>query len=176
MEQYIRTNKFEDINLDIVDMDIDLGTEQYIRINEDGERVVDYKLLDIATYASLLIDVEDLAEDIDLDLDDADFSDVAADAISAMFDVEIEPDTKAILIEVLEEELMAKFENRNMKVEKLARLISELEAALPSHPELEDAVGELKDVLFDAESEPEILEGGESAVDEAEALLASIKG
>lgn len=170
MEQYIRTNKLEDINLDIDHLDIDLGTEQYIRTNEDGERIVDYKLLDIATYANLLIDVEDLAEDIDLGLDDADFTDAerceacnnaAADAISAMFDAEIEPDTKSMLIEVLEEELLAKYN---------------LEAALPSHPELENAAEELKDILFDAESEPEILEGGESAVDEAEALLASIKG
>jgi hypothetical protein len=118
MEQYIRTNKFEDINLDIDHLDIDLSTVQYIRINEDGERVVDYKLLDIATYANLLIDVEDLAEDIDLDLDDANFSDAerceacnkaAVDAISAMFDAEIEPETEAILIEVLEEELLAKY-------------------------------------------------------------------
>ncbi len=71
---------------------------------------------------------------------------------------------------------LGEIEKRNMRVKKLARLISELEAALPSHPELEDAVEELKDVLFDAENEPEILEGGESAVDEAEALLESIKG
>jgi len=118
MEQYIRTNKFEDINLDIDHMDIDLGTEQYIRINDDGERVVDYKLLDIATYANLLIDVEDLAEDIQLDLDDADFSDAerceacnkaAVDAISSMMDAKIEPDTKSMLIEVLEEALLAKY-------------------------------------------------------------------
>jgi predicted protein tyrosine phosphatase len=118
MEQYIRTNEFEGL-AEVTDLGMeDLDMEQYIRINEFGERVVDYKLLDIASYASLLIDVENLAEDIHLDLDDTDFSDAercdacnnaAADAITAMVDVEIEPDTKAMLIECLEAALLAKY-------------------------------------------------------------------
>lgn len=99
--------------------------KQYIRTNEDGERVVDYSLLDIAGRANLLRDVELWAQNIDLDLDDAEFSEAekneacnnaAADTITAMMiydddgaEVEIESDTKAMLVERLESALLAKY-------------------------------------------------------------------
>lgn len=99
--------------------------QQYIRTNEFGDRVVDYQLLDIASRDSLVRDVERLAEHIDLDLDDADFSqteqceackNAAADAIAALMiydydgsDVDIERHTKSMLIELVEAALLAKY-------------------------------------------------------------------
>ena len=77
--------------------------EQYIRTNDDGERVVSYELLDVAARANMLHDVDLWADNIELDLDDPDFSD--ADGAT----VEIEHDTRQMLIDRLETALLKKY-------------------------------------------------------------------
>lgn len=99
--------------------------EQYIRTNEDGEREVNYDLLDMAARANMLEMADRWAESIELDLDDPDFSeaekasacnDAAATEVFAaeVFDadgneIEIEPDTEQMLIDRIENRLRERY-------------------------------------------------------------------
>lgn len=84
--------------------------DKYIRTNDNEERVLDYDLLDIANRTNFLNDVQRLADDIELDLSDPDFSeaeknqalnDAASLAVGSIYldNAEIEGETHGWIIE-----------------------------------------------------------------------------
>ena len=100
--------------------------EKYIRTNDDGERVIDYRLLDVTDFANILRDLEVWADEIELDLDDPTFSDTEKvdacnnAAATALYDldvydadgvaVEIERDTRQLLADWLGAALLRKYD------------------------------------------------------------------
>lgn len=84
--------------------------EQYIRTNDEDTKVLDYDLLDTGARANFLNDVQRMADEIKLDLDDPDFSvaeknealnDAATVAVNGLWldDAEIEQDTHNWMVE-----------------------------------------------------------------------------
>lgn len=95
--------------------------EQYVKTNTDGELVLDYDLLDIASRSNLLRDLELLSQDVELYLDDEDFTSAEkADALENAAVVEInnlwldnaliDDDTEDMLVERLARLLARKYE------------------------------------------------------------------
>lgn len=100
--------------------------KQYIRTNEEGAAVLDYALLDTAARANLLEDARRWATDIEVDLSETDASDgEKAEAINSAAtlavsyglpeetedgdSVEIDQDTKQMIIEAIISELAERY-------------------------------------------------------------------
>lgn len=100
---------------------------QYIRTNDDGENVLDYSYLDTAARINFLNDAEFAAADIELDLDDTDFSNAERaesinDAANAWANyafgyletpdgesVEVDKDTRQMWVETIISELASRY-------------------------------------------------------------------